>query len=244
MERRIESARSRGARATGVAIAASALLVAGCGDTSFGTLIPPVEETTGLDPSVCSGELGLPVDHPYHPLVVGARRVLEGEEDGEVIRLELEVVADPEIVDGVATRVLEERELEDGEVVEVARSYFAQASDGTVCSLGRDVDEIEDGEVVGNHGSWRSGADGAVPGVRLPATPALGQTFAQETAIGIAEDQAEIVALGQPTIVPAGTFTDTVELRVTSPLDEDPSTRVYARDVGLIESDVLELVER
>jgi hypothetical protein len=42
--------------------------------------------------------------------------------------------------------------------------------------------------------------------------------------------------------VPAGTFADTITVRDFNPLDGSRSTKVYARDVGLIRDDTLELI--
>ena len=49
---------------------------------------------------------------------------------------------DTEVVAGIETRVVEEKEWEDGEVIEVSRNFFVQAPDGTVCYYGEDVDML------------------------------------------------------------------------------------------------------
>ena len=81
--------------------------------------------------------------------------ILEGEEDGAVIRVEIRVLDEIVTVAGVETRVVEERETEDEELIEVSRNFFAQARDGTVCYFGEDVDFLEDGEVVCPLHRWR-----------------------------------------------------------------------------------------
>jgi hypothetical protein len=80
-----------------------------------------------------------------------------------------------------------------------------------------------------------------VPGIFMPSRPQVGQAFQQELAPGIAEDQAEVVALGDRTEVPAGTFVDTVTMLDHNPLDGTQDTKVYARGVGLIVDEASEL---
>ena len=47
----------------------------------------------------------------------------------------------------------------------------------------------------------------------MPAQPAVGQIFAREAAPSIAEDRAEIMALGETVTVPAGEFSNTLRMR-------------------------------
>jgi hypothetical protein len=173
---------------------------------------------------------------------VGTQWVLVGEEDGETLRVEITSLDETEVVAGVTTRVIEEREWEGGELVEVSRNFFVRAPDGTVCYYGEDVDDYEDGEIVGHDGAWRAGENGNLPGILMPANPELGQVFQQEVAIGVAEDTAEITAVGETVTVPLGTFTDTIRFLESSPLDSGTSDKVWARDIGLLVDDVIERV--
>ena len=84
--------------------------------------------------------------------------------------------------------------------------------------------------------------NGALPGILLPANPEVGQTFKQEVAIGVAEDEAEQVAAGESVTVGLGTFTDTIRYDETSALDNGMSSKVYARDVGILMDDTLERI--
>ncbi len=188
--------------------------------------------------------------NPYFPLWPGYSLTLEGEEDdgGELVELEVivTVLADTELVDGVLTRVLEERESEDGELVEVSRNFMAVCREtGDVWYFGEDVDDYEDGVIVGHGGAWRTGVDGAQPGVIMPGSPMVGARYYQELAPGVAEDRGEIEALDQEVTVPAGTFQrvlstlDTSSLSPGSPGD----VKLYAYGVGLIVDEVLELTE-
>jgi hypothetical protein len=175
--------------------------------------------------------------HPYLPFVVGSVHVVEGLEGGtEYGKFELTVLDETEDVAGVTTQVIEQRSYEEGDVlVEIARAYFAQAPDGTVCSFGEELEEIEDGDVVGEEG-WLAREDGAEAGVYMPADPQVGQAF---TMVFVPPDDiegAEITALGDEVVTPAGTFTDTVTV-----LEDGPSLKHYARDIGQIYDDGMAL---
>jgi len=201
---------------------------------------------TSID--VCDPETGGPfslvIDNGFFPVVVGSETVLEGVDDeGILIRVEMTVPGDTEMVAGVNTRVLVETEFEDGELVEISRNFLAQAPDGTVCYFGEDVDNFEDGELINHDGAWRAGEDGNLPGIIMPAEPEVGMVFQQEAAPGIAEDQAEVIALGEEIDVPAGMFSDTVTMEDCNPLEDDSKDiKVYVDGIGLAIDEFAELI--
>lgn len=187
-----------------------------------------------MDLGVCDPDMAsftTVIDNPYLPLPVGHETVLQG--DGLVIRIT--VLDETETVAGVETRVVEEREVLDGTLVEVSRNFFAQTADGTVCYFGEEVDNYDgEGRVSSHSGSWRADGDGNRPGIFMPGDLEVEQTFQQEVAPGVAEDQTKLVALGEITEVPAGTFEDTATFLDRNPLDGTEDRKVYARDIGLI----------
>ena len=188
--------------------------------------------------------------NPYFPLWPGHSLLLQGEEDndGELVEIEVEinVLAATELVDGVLTRVWEERESEDGELVEVSRNFMALCREtGDVWYFGEDVDDYEDGEIIGHGGSWRAGVAGALPGIIMPGTPLLGARFQEELAPGVAEDRGEVTEVGGEAEVPAGTFEGVLSILDTNALDPGApgDLKRYAPGVGLIVDEVMELVE-
>ena len=207
------------------------------------------EFTTDFDRERCN--FTTTGSNPYFPLWPGYSLALEGEEEddeGELVEISavLTVLEDTELVDGVMTRVFEERESEDGELVEVSRNFLAICREtGDVWYFGEDVDDYEDGEIVGHDGEWRSGIDGARPGILMPGTPLLGARFFEEIAPGVAEDRGEIVGMGEEVTVPWGTFEDTLLVEDTDPLnpEEGGDEKVYAAGVGQIVDEELELVD-
>jgi hypothetical protein len=101
----------------------------------------------------------------------------------------------------------------------------------------------ENGQVVSHEGAWRAGQGDNRPGIIMPANPVVGMTFVQEVAPGIAEDQAEIVSIGETVTIAAGTYQNTLFTRETTPLEPGhESFKRYAPRVGLIVDNVVELV--
>jgi hypothetical protein len=167
--------------------------------------------------------------------------VFDGEEGGVPIHLEIEVLRRTEVVAGVTTRVVEEQEWEDGELIEVSHNFYAQAGDGTVCYFGEEVDIYEGGQVVSHEGAWRADDPGNRPGIIMPAAPRTNVRFQMEDAPGIAEDEGTIVGTG-PVRVPAGRFTETIRVREFNPLDGGKGYKVFAANVGLIVDEPVVLV--
>ena len=185
------------------------------------------------------------IDNEFFPLAAGTELILEGEDDGETIRVEI-TVSDPidtEVVNGVETLVMVETEYEDGELVEISYNFMAQADDGTVCYFGEDVDIYEGGVVVSNDGAWRAGVNGALPGIMMPANPQVGDAYFQEVAPGVAEDMGSIVAFGEAISVTAGDFDDTLTAEDCNPLeDAETDEKVYVRGIGLAVDEEAELI--
>ena len=191
--------------------------------------------------------------NPYFILQPGYQLVLEGEDEGEPASVEITVTREiktvtlPEIGE-IRTRVVEERHTVNGELVEVSRNFFAICKrTNDVYYFGEEVDIFEEDGTVTHEGAWEAGQpdeDGlAEPGLIMPGTFLLGSRYFQEIADEIALDRAEHTAMGLEITVPAGTFTDCVEVTETTPLEPGVvSLKYYCRDVGLVIDDELQLI--
>jgi hypothetical protein len=193
-------------------------------------------------------------ENPYFILKPGYQLVLEGEEEGETLRVEITVLDETEAIDvpkigEVKTRVVQEVETADGELTEISRNFYAicdQTND--VYYFGEEVDIYNEDGTITHEGAWRAGEpdeDGvAEPGIIMPGTFLLGSRYYQELAEGIGLDRAEHTAMGLEVTVPAGTFTDCVQVIETTPLEPgSESEKIYCPDVGLVIDNVVELVE-
>jgi hypothetical protein len=188
--------------------------------------------------------------NPYFPLWPGYVFLYEGQElddEDELVDIANRITVLPatEMVDGVETRVVEEFEEEDGELVEISRNFMAicrETSD--IWYFGEDVDDYEDGMIVGHSGAWRAGVDGAKPGILVPGSPLIGSRYLQEVAPGIALDRGEVISLDESVTVPMGAFEHLLFVEEGSGLDpDDHSEKWYAAGIGLVKDDELELVD-
>lgn len=197
-----------------------------------------------LDVGLCAfgQSFTLESENDFFPLGVGSIWMLAGEEDGALVELRVRVLNKTEVVGGVRTRVVEETEWEDGELIEVSLNFFAATEEGNVCYFGEEVDIYEDGEIVSHEGAWRADEPGNFPGLFMPADPLPGMKFQMEGAPGIAEDAGKIVGGKLEVTVPAGTFDDAIRIREESPLDGDFDFKVFAEDVGILKDGPLSLL--
>ncbi len=193
--------------------------------------------------------------NPHFSLRQGYQLVLEGEDEGTEVRAEVTILRQRETISFVTeagvpltvrTRVLEEREFEDGEIVEVSRNWVARCIETSdIFYFGEEVDLYEDGEIVGSEGAWRAGEGGAQPGLLMPGRFLLGAKYFQEQAPGAAEDRGRNVDMGLTIAVPAGTFDDCVVVAETNPLSDssEPDIKVYCPEVGIVMDEELALTE-
>jgi hypothetical protein len=186
-----------------------------------------------------SGGFTTSFTHPwFFPATIGHQSVLEGEEHGEDVKVQITVLAMTRDVGGVTARVIEEREWVGGALLEVSWNYYAQAADGSICYYGEDVDIYEDGGIV-HDGAWCA-SNGNQPGIFLPAALTVGTRFRMEVAPDVAMDEGRIVGSG-PVTTPYGRFWETLRVREFNPLDGDVGFKVFARTFGLVVDDVVRL---
>jgi len=201
------------------------------------------KETEGFtdDFSAEKGELTHTGKNPYFILEPGYQLILE---DGKE-RIEITVLNETKMVDGVECRVVEERESKDGKLAEVSRNFFAISKrTNSVYYFGEDVDIYKDGKVVNHEGAWLSGKDGARFGLMMPGLPLLGARYYQEVAPKTAMDRAEIVSMGQTVKTPAGEFKNCLKTEETSPLEKGTKEyKMYALGVGQITEGEMKLVK-
>lgn len=150
--------------------------------------------------------------------------------------LTIRVLDETKIVDGVKTRIVEERETKGGKLAEVSRNYFAfDKATGDIYYFGEDVDMYDaDGKVKNHEGSWLSGVNGARFGLMMPGKPKVGYRYYQELAPKVALDRAEVVSVAEDVKVPAGTFKNCLKTRESSGLESGVEEKLFASGVGLL----------
>ena len=226
-----------------LALAAAALVPA----------LPAADFTTGFDVGRCRFEPN-GRQNPYFSLEPGDELTLEGEDDGEEVRVEISVENQTKAITfktrngksmSIEARVVVEREWIDDELVEVSRNWFSRCRQtNDVFYFGESVDILEDGQVVSHAGSWQAGVNGAQPGIIVPARFLLGSRYFQELAPGVALDRAEHVAMELSVRAAGKTFRDCVGVVETSPLEPgSESEKVYCPGVGLVRDNSVTLTE-
>jgi hypothetical protein len=208
---------------------------------SDGTFIDSISEDWTSDFSADKDSLVSTGKNPFFILEPGYQMVFE-DDDEKVVKT---VTDETKVVDGIECRVVEERETKNGKLVEFSRNYFAISKrTGSVYYFGEDVDDYKNDKVVGHHGTWLAGKDGAQFGLMMPGLPLMNGRFYQEVAPKVAEDRAEIIGMGVSIKTPAGQFKNCVKMEETTPLE--PSVKeykVYAPGVGCVQDGDLKLVK-
>jgi hypothetical protein len=177
--------------------------------------------------------------NPYFILEPGYRLTLENGPE----RLVVSVLDETRMVDGVKTRVVEERETKGGKLAEISRNFFAiNRKTADVYYFGEDVDIYKNGRVTSHEGAWLSGINGARFGLIVPGKPRVGYRYQQEMAPRVAMDRAEVVAVTETFQTPAGTFKNCMRTRETSALEPGSEDKLWAPRVGLIKDGELVLV--
>jgi hypothetical protein len=185
---------------------------------------------------VDKSEFSTKVDHPLVPLASVPVTVFAGTDGDTKTRGTNRLLKKTSTVDGVRVAVLENKEFEDGKLVEHTLDYYAQRRDGSVWYFGERVQNFENGKV--NHeGQWLAGNGNAQPGIYMPAKPKVGQVFQQERAPGVAEDRSTVLAAGLTRKTGAGTFRKCIKVKDFSPIDKLTEFKYYCPGVGLVHED-------
>ena len=197
----------------------------------------PASYSPGIKPS----EFTTKIDNKYFPLKPGTTFVYRGKTvdaiEGDIVA----VTTGTKNIMGVECVVVNDKVTEDGKLTEQTYDWYAQDNRGNVWYFGEDSREYENGKVKSTEGSWEAGKHGAKPGIIMPASPKVGETYRQEYLKGVAEDMARPVKLDGSTTVPYGTFHNVLVTDEWTPLEKNVAEqKYYAPGVG----NVLELATK
>jgi len=179
--------------------------------------------------------------NPYFILEPGYRLELAAKD----VQLVITVMEETRVINGVETRVVEERETRNGALVEVSENYFAiSRRTNSVFYFGEAVNLYKDGKVTSREGSWAAGQNDARFGLMMPGIPLLQARYYQELALGVALDRAEVLSLNETVTTPAGEFRGVLRVRETTPLEPGArEDKYYAWGIGLIRDGDLRLIK-
>jgi len=177
------------------------LVAPACGSSDSARTCGP--NAASYAPAIDPAEFSTTIDNKYLSYVPGtvARYVQSG---GEVV--EVVVTTDTKVVMGVKTVVVHDfLKSPAGGLLEDTFDYYAQDRAGNVWYFGEDTKAYA-GTQVSTEGSWLAGVDCARPGIVMKGNPQVGDRYRQEYLEGHAEDEAEVVALGERLTVPYGSL--------------------------------------
>ncbi|MBI5431812.1 MAG: hypothetical protein HZA52_03160 [Planctomycetes bacterium] len=170
------------------------------------------------------------ITHPFLPL--SSVRYAELRSDDELVVRE--VLDETRRAGDVECLILAEKEYEDGELAEISYNYFAQDPEGNVWYFGEEVDDYEDGRVVGHGGAWLVGRNAVEPCLIMPAHPTVGLRFKSENSPPDAEEFDEVAAIDATLNVPVGAYRGVVVIREGDVAGKWKERKFYAAGVGLI----------
>lgn len=176
------------------------------------------------------------VANKYFTLIPGKKMIYESiKEDGKE-RIEILVLNEKKIVQGIETTVVWDRVFFNDELIEDTKDRYAQDKEGNVWYFGEDSKEMLDGKITSYAGSWESGKNGAKAGIIMKANPKVGEIYRQEYYEEVAEDMAQVVSLQESVAVPFGNFENCLKTRDWNPLEKgSEENKYYCEEVaGLV----------
>jgi hypothetical protein len=232
-------------------LALFALLASACSSSSGGssstptssprsaTSLAPVHGT--YSPSIDRANFVKTIDNPYWPLEPGTTFTYDGVR-GTTPQTEVEVVThQTKLILGIASTVVRDTVSEHGAPVERTLDWYAQDKEGNVWYMGEDSFELKGGHFVKASDSWKSGVDGAEPGIIMPANPQPGEAYRQEYyPPGEALDEARVLNLDGSVQVPYGSYDSLLVTSERSPLEPQTEQKYYARGLGEVEERVVQ----
>ena len=163
-------------------------------------------------------------------------------------KLTITVLDETKEINGIMTRVVEEREEVNGELKEISRNFFAiDQETGDVFYFGEEVDDYKKGKVVDHAGAWKAYEKGNRPGLIMPGNPEVGMKYYQELAPGVAMDRAEVISISETVKVPAGEFKNCLKTEESSKIKwlgliTPKEYKIYAPGIGLVQDQDMKLI--
>lgn len=195
---------------------------------------PASQPPTAAGPVFDPGNFGTVVDNPYFPLKPGSTWVYRGVRDGVTQKDVVVATGRTKTIDGVTAVVVTDVATHGSRLLEQTDDWYAQDKQGNVWYLGEATAAYDNGK-VDTEGSWTAGVGGAVPGLIMPAQPAVTESFRQEFLKGHAEDTFWVVQDGLSTRVPAGSYTGVIRTLEFTRLEPDViDNKFYAPGIGII----------
>lgn len=154
-------------------------------------------EANRYKPQIKPADFTAEITNKYFALPVGKKMTYEStDQRGITERIEIEILSESKVIEGVETAIYLDRVYNNGQLVEETRDYLAQHKNGDVWYFGEDVNNFMNGILLNNSGSFIHGMNGAKAGIWMKAEQRVGDSYRQEYYVGNAEDMRDTVATG------------------------------------------------
>lgn len=216
---------------------AIAILLASCSERPAAARATLATDPAPGPPS--PGTTGVPAPGPsaaeWLPLAPGTTLVYEGPSEDGFERTEVSVDPGPYVLGGETCAILVEMSFVDGALAEQTRSWVTRQANGDLALLREDVKAFAGGMVVGTEGSWEAGVDDAEPGLLVPGTPAVGDTWRIRSVPGVTGDTAEVLSLDAAVTLSDGTTYTAMRTREWDPENPDEvEYKDYVAGLGVV----------
>ena len=176
------------------------------------------------------------VTNQWFPLARGSVWISDGQKDGKQARDVMTVTRKVKTITGIHVAVVADRLFLDGKLGERTADFYAQDKHGRVWYLGENTAELNaKGKVTNREGSFRNGHKGAKGGIFMPANPAVGQSFQQESFKDQAQDHFRILDMAASITTPAVSSTSAMLTKETTPLEPGVvDHKYYVQGIGTV----------
>ena len=203
-------------------------------------------------PAIQPADFSAEVTNGWFPLRPGTTYLYTGTKDGKKALDVVQVSSTTRKIDGVITRVVEDRLFLANALEARTTDYYAQDRCGNVWYFGEDTATLDShGKVTDRSGSFRAGVNGAQPGVYVQARPQMGRWFRQEWYRGQAEDRYRALSTSASVTAPYGSFRHALRTEEQTALEPGVvDNKYYVRGLGVVRelsvkggTEVLQLVD-
>jgi hypothetical protein len=222
--------RARAMRTSGAAVILAAALSIAAGGAASSAFAQPGPKASHFGPNSSR------VTNTWFPLARGSVYVYDGQKDAKQARDVMTVTHKTKSISGIQAAVVADRLFLNGALAERTTDWYAQDKLGNVWYLGEKTAELNaHGKATSTAGSFLSGRDGAKGGIFMPAAPALGQSFQQESFKGQAEDRFRILNLATSVTTPAISSQSAMLTEETTPLEPGVvDHKYYVQGIGTV----------
>jgi hypothetical protein len=166
------------------------------------------------------------VTNRWMPWIPGTRIIHHGHFKGIPQVVDGYVTDQTRMIDGVSSRLVDDKDIDNGQLVEETSDFYAQDRQGNVWYMGEVTTHYVNGQLTDHADTWFAGeryqSQLILPGIIMFADPTSrlgGAEYQQEYAPNYAEDIGRVIGLNQSVCVPLNCYGDAMLIEEHSRLD-------------------------